>query len=823
MAVLWNTPDGNLGTLTERVIVDIPLSAISTENREISYSLLAGSLPRGLRLVGNSIKGSATEVRKFSTSKFVIRASDTVEVKDRTFSLSVDGSDIPEWVTDEGFLKVGQGESYFVLDNAYVDFQLEARDPDINAGDVLEYYLVQNGGSLPPGLSLSKSGRISGFTDPVFAINYSGGATGAYDAQAFDIVPLDKQESKSNGFDSYIYDGVIYDYSESSQSPKRLSRFYSFVVAVSDGVNEIRRLFRIYVVTEEFLKADNSIVEVDTNLFQADNDANRVPFWITDPYLGRYRANNYITLFLDVYDPPSLSGVITYILLTTNNDGSESTLPPGMILDGTTGEIAGRVPYQSAITKSYKFTLRALSIPPTLSNRNYTYKGLWNSGSVYQINDTVDYLGLTYICVQINRARLPVNNEDFWKLGVSSSDRTFTIDLIGEIESAIEWNTKSDLGTIKPNQSSRLKVEAVNLRNNDRISYEFISGVLPPGLEVISSGIIQGKIRQFPDNAGPGLTRFYERDSSTTDSSGTFDYNVVFDGLTTTFGRRFNFVIRAKDSANFARSDKMFTVLVQTDTEKIFSNIYIKAFQNKTKRLEWFDFITDSNIFRNDEIYRYGDPNFGIQNELKILVFAGIESTEAVKYIQAISRNHYNKRVRFGDVNFAQAKDPDTQEVIYEAVYVDVVDEFEKNSTSISSVINLPDDINSKVLISYDSIKVDSDIPLVSDSDHQRIFPNSFKNMRSRIRSVGDSDREYLPLWMRSIQSNSFVETGYVKSLVLCYTKPGYAQTVISRIKSSGFDFKNLDFLADRYIIDIINGQIENKYLAFPQRGEKLP
>jgi hypothetical protein len=37
------------------------------------------------------------------------------------------------------------------------------------------------------------------------------------------------------------------------------------------------------------------------------------------------------------------------------------------------------------------------------------------------------------------------------------------------------------------------------------------------------------------------------------------------------------------------------------------------------------------------------------------------------------------------------------------------------------------------------------------------------------------------------------------------------------------FDFKNIDFLADRYIIDIIDGQIEDKYLAFPQRGEKIP
>jgi len=95
--------------------------------------------------------------------------------------------------------------------------------------------------------------------------------------------------------------------------------------------------------------------------------------------------------------------------------------------------------------------------------------------------------------------------------------------------------------------------------------------------------------------------------------------------------------------------------------------------------------------------------------------------------------------------------------------------------------------------------------------------------MRRRIRGVGERDREFLPLWMRSIQTDSFVETGYVKALILCYLQPGQSERVISRIKSSGFDFKSIDFTADRYVIDILDGEIEDKYLAFPQRGEKLP
>jgi hypothetical protein len=274
---------------------------------------------------------------------------------------------------------------------------------------------------------------------------------------------------------------------------------------------------------------------------------------------------------------------------------------------------------------------------------------------------------------------------------------------------------------------------------------------------------------------------------------------------------------------NFSAVDREFTITVIADNNKTFANLYVKAFQTKSKRLEWYNFITDATIFKSSDLYRYGDANFGVQTSLRVLIYAGIESVSAVNYVQAMSRNHYHKRLKFGDVKMAKAKDPDTQNTVYEIIYVDIVDDLEKDGKSISQTVNLPNNINSKVLISYDSIRVDSDIPFVSDSDHQRVFPNSIKNMRKRIQSVGDRDREFLPLWMRSIQDDTSVEPGYVKALPLCFCNPGSSVDVMARIKASGFDFKTINFLADRYVIDIIDGEIEDKYLAFPQRGEKLP
>lgn len=888
MTITWITPAGSLGTITERVVQNISLQARSP-NGPVTFTLLSGKLPRGLRVDSNItvnedittgfIKGSPTEVKKFTESRFVIRASDGTDIEDRTFSISVDGADNPQWITKEGFLNVGKGQAFYVLDNSYVNFQLEAYDPDLLAGETLEYYLIPMGGQLPPGLSLSKDGVISGFTDPIFALEYQSNVTGAFDTGSYDTDPLDFGRNNTVGYDSFLYDTLNFDYSELSAVPRRLSRIYTFAIGVSDGFTVVTRLFKIYVVTEEFLKADNTLVQVDTNIFTADSDATRSPIWITESNLGRFRANNFVTIFLDVYDPPTLEGTIAYFLLPQNPDGSPSQIPPGLELDTTTGELAGRVPYQDRVTKQYKFTMTAVNFPTILPDVEFDLVGDWDPTRTYLPNQSVRYNGFVYLCLLENKNRPPGNDERYWFLGVTSTEKTFTVEVIGEIESGVRWITDSNLGEIKPNKASQLAVEAESQLYGGRVVYELVSGNLPPGLSFLSNGFIVGKVQQFADSNSLGLTRFFDRllvikdrvgiisegDTITGETSGatarviladlgnneifykplfgtfltdevitnnlatatvsqiTEKYTATFDAGETTIDKVFYFTVKARDTANAAEDFRTFYITVTSETDKTFANLYVKALQDRSRRLEWLDFISDVTIFDPRNIYRYGDKNFGIQSELKMLVYAGIESVEAVKYVQAMSRNHYRKRLLFGDVKVAKAKDPVTQETIYEAIYVDIIDEYEKNGKSISDTIQLSNNINSKVLVSYNAIKVDSDIPFVSDSDHQRVFPNSIKNMRKRIRTVGDRDREFLPLWMRSIQDQADYELGYTKSLVLCYALPGKSAEIMARIKASGFDFKKINFVADRYIIDIIDGEIQDKYLAFPQRGEKLP
>jgi hypothetical protein len=507
MAVTWITPAGDLGVLEERNVVAVPIDAIS-DGDPISYSVISGSLPTGLRLDNGIITGSPVEVTKFTTSKFVIRATAGSAIADRTFSLSVDGSDNPEFLTPEGFLNVGDGDAYFVLDNARVNFQIEATDRDLIAGQELEYFLVPNSGELPPGLSLSNTGLISGFTDPIFSLEFNNNLTGSFDSNTYDTTPLDIGGKNINGYDTFIYDNETFDYNEPSQVPERLSRIYTFAVGITDGLNVETRIFKIYVVTEEFLQADNNLLEVDTNLFQADASSNRFPLWITDSYLGRYRANNYVYIDIDVYDPPTLTVTINIIFVAENPDGSTSELPPGMTLDTSTGDIAGVVPYQASVTKTYRFTLLAVNIPRDLPSR-YTLVGDWSSTRIYDIDEAVRYDGKVYIALQPNKNQTPAENE-FWTTGTTSVEKTFTIDIIGELESNVRWTTPSNRGTIKPNFPSRLFVEAESLTTSKAVRYELIDGKIPPGLQFLTNGLITGKVKQFADADGPGMTRIFE-------------------------------------------------------------------------------------------------------------------------------------------------------------------------------------------------------------------------------------------------------------------------------------------------------------------------
>jgi len=759
----WNEPSGyDLGTYEERTtfIVNLPVDL----DPSITVSLLSGELPAGLRLEGKNIVGTPFQVEKTEKFRAVFRATNNIVTEDRTYNITITGPDEPIWVTNEGNLSVANNGLYFILDNQPVDFQLQAIDEDLPAGDELEFFI--RAGQLPPGLQLTKDGRIIGIVEPLLALDKNSGA-GYYDGAVYDDATsgYDFSVLSSNGYESYFYDSVIYDLSIPTRVPKKLNRVYEFEVSVTDGETEAKRKFKIYVVGDDFLRADNTIVQVANGLYTADNTYLRTPIWVTPANLGFKRADNYVTIFLDTIDTNNLAGVLTYELLADNPDTTPSTLPPGMTLDAITGEIAGRVPYQPAVTKEYTFTVRA--------------------------------------------RRIFVTEEQAFK------DKTFSVKILGEVDSTITWISDSSLGTISPNYISTFSVSAETTIPDAPLLYRLASGKLPPGLAISYDGEIIGKVRQFGTETAQGITIFDNN-------------NLTFDSNTTTIDRSFTFTVEARDRFGYSASTKTFTINVTDPEELLYSNIYMQPFMKVAQKSAYRSFVADSNVFPPSLVYRPNDPQFGLQDQIKILLYAGIETKTVENYVAAAAKNHKKKRYKIGGLKTAIAKNAGSNDIVYEVVYLELLDPAD-SVTATRKKLNIVTNKKIDTTSSYqpnntdpyymrpntNTIKTDSDAVKISDSGDIVKYISTVKNMRDNIAEIGATERDFLPLWMRTAQENSIQELGYVFAIPLVYCKANTSQQIKLNIENSGFDFKNLDIVLDRYIIDSTEGNSDEQYILF--------
>ena len=851
----------------ERRQLELSLPVNSTPG--VTYSVISGKLPPGLRLDNGSIVGSPFEVPRITDFTFCIRASKAGQISDRTFTITVEGEDVPEFITPEGLLSLGDPGELFVIDSTYVDYQIEALDADTATGQRLSYFIDRDGGALPPGLVLTDDGRIVGFVQPTLAITPADG-DGTYDNSFYDGVAFDFAFVPTNGYDSYIYDTVFFDFALQSNRPKKLNRTYQFTVTVTDGDSFTKRTFKIFVVGDDFFRADNTTWLDGNSLFTADVTYLRPPIWLTGSYLGLYRANNYITLILDTYDTENViynleqinadcratarrrleadnvigSYTITTTLTTTaptighflifngstivnrvdnvnylgNGEyrltvfypldidledgvqfliGTLSAIPPGMQFDENNAEIHGLVPYQPAVTKNYKFTVTATRISD---------KG--------------------------ERASTP---------------KIFTVDLLGEVDSVLTWNTPTDLGTINANFISTLSVSATSTVTGATLLYTKTSGRLPPGLSLDLDGEIVGKVNQYGLTVNdilvaPGLT--------------TFDFNTgrtTFDGSTTSVDRVYEFTVEARDQFGYSAISKTFFITIDTPNELIYSNIRVRPFLKTEQRELWREFIDNTSVFTPLSVYRPNDPNFGLQTELSMLVYAGIETREAATYVSAMGLNHKRKRFKFGTIQKATAFVPGTKTAVYEVVYISMLDPLEPNGkrlpTKVGQLTLQPDSITidssnsiwSRSIgdLSADApsaerpepiITVDSRGYEVSNPNVNEYFPNSISIWRERLKNWSDKDgngntisfaneRNYLPLWMRSIQPGTRKELDFQLAVPICYCKVGTADDIILNIKNyintTNFSFNQLDYTADRYIIDSVEGLTADKYLVF--------
>jgi hypothetical protein len=552
-------------------------------------------------------------------------------------------------------------------------------------------------GTLPPGLHLSKSGLISGVVKDKLTFDGLGSPTGGYGDEKYD---------------GYSYDhSVTFAGTLTTIQITSVPKIYQFDVTATDGVLSSTSSFKILVLSPDMLRADSSYLSFDASIISTNiipsSVSNIQPLvFLHDDNLGKVRANNNQSLDVSAFDADPDLGPVTYSVTGTN------ILPQGLVLDPSVGHIYGYVPYQPAYTRSYTFEIAA------------TKGQYYNTTTVTTIN-------------------------------------TFTLQVVGNVYSYIEWVSDSNLGTIDTGITSELVVKAKQISSDYNIKYQLIDGSLPSGLTLLQDGSIGGKV-----NYG---------------STGTSTFTVL-----------------ASDIYGLSAISKTFNLTAVESTSTQYTRIYARPFMNQSKRTSFSDFINDESIFESKYLYRYYDINFGVQYDIKLILEFGIQKINLSDYIPALYQNFYRQRICFGDLKIAIAKDSKGKP-LYEVVYLDAVDSGSNGSLDIIPTFTQ----NNKLYY-----------PTSINNMRHRLESLVIDNM-----SYIDVNEYNMPRFMQTPQLGNYVPPGYMKVIPICYALPGEGIRIFRKIQKSGFDFKLLDFEIDRIIVQNSLDNSTDKYLLFARQS----
>jgi hypothetical protein len=722
---VWTTTAGKLATIDEQASFSLQLEANDPvalgDSTAIVYSVIAGSLPAGMQVTTDGLlTGTPAEVAKRTLYTFVVRATAGTQITDRTFSLDVQGADAPSFTTASGQLRLDDSTSvglYWVIDGSSISFQMQATDTDTRAGQNLVYEIVQ--GSLPPGITMSKSGLISGIVELTEDQRYA--ERGGYDGTG--------TEDQFDG----TYDRTV--------TTKSISKNFDFIVRVSDGTSFVEQNNSIFVYSADFWRVSNTAItidatEIDSSPLTMDLSANRRPVFRTGSDLGTFRHDNAFVVKIDVEDFDPLQGDLEYSI-------QSGSLPTGVAIDVNSGELYGTLARQAAVEKTYNFTVRANRVVSTGVN-------------VF-------------------------------------TDQAFTMKVIGDIDIGIAFTTPTVIGTLKADVPSLLSIEAVAEETNRVLSYSVTSGSLPTGITLSEQGNLLGTIdpSDFADST-----------------------------------RSYTFTVTVSDQYQSAASSKEFTLNIDipfTTVEYGSMDGHATSFIDQNI---FYNIAQDPNINSVDNIFRPEDSNFGMKLKPTMLMVSGLEAQTLTVLQQQMEQNHAPKTLYFGDVKTAVAKEGST--VKYEVVYLEVKDNLENSAgQAVSQTINIRDGVNKPVLgpraSSVDATADYVDYEITTDGGLsfsisgskiryanqlsadlgfiETLYPNAVANMRSRMKSLGHKEWDFLPLWMKTTQSGDLAPLGYVKAVPICYCKPGTSALIKKRIDDKNLKFKDIKFIIDRYTV----------------------
>ena len=356
-----------------------------------------------------------------------------------------------------------------------------------------------------------------------------------------------------------------------------------------------------------------------------------------------------------------------------------------------------------------------------------------------------------------------------------------------------------NLGTIAPGKTSLFTVEATSKQSGVIFDYSYKSGRLPQGLKIQPNGEIEGIV----------TNKYFELDNGAT------RLDVTDNKEGTTVDHEYLFTVTATGS-DFAltTSDQKFKIKLDTPYTKGYNDVFAEAGLDTVQRNRFVAQYSDNNIFPNEKLYRPEDPNFGVAKDLKMLLISGLETSYLSEYMTAMQRNFANKTIYFGDLTTAKATNS-AGTTIYEVLYYPVVDTID--GISVSQYIGDETDIPFRVT---DLIRSSSNLYSADQDQIETVYPNSIKNMRSKLDDIGQVTGEFLPLWMRSVQTSGNA-LGWIPAVPIAYCKPGESAQLKYNIEKNGIDIKTLPFeFKEIYTLDHLGTTIDQTEQTVTRTGD---
>jgi hypothetical protein len=772
---VWNTPVGLIGSYPALLIMSFELSANPVSPAaSLTYQVISGSLPDGLSLSNvGLISGTPTLVTRNTVSAFTVRVTDNLgNLRDRTFSINISGSAIPQFTTPNGSLLNTQ-------DSLWISLPVTYTNPSTSNPVIVQV----KEGALPPGLEIDLLGNIRGYPrPPVVTITTPSVVTNASEtSSSTNLITVTstigfyvgrpvvfsgttfgdlnsgqqyyiKSIPSSTTFSvSVTQDGSLLLLTEGSGSmvvtlPAVATgtptiRTYSFTLELTSPLGGDTGSYTITVINQNTPTTQGgpgkppntrepTILNTRPLTYNLSNSDPYYGYYILPPvdpsqsaFMGNFQSGEYFAFKIIGYDFDG--NPITYAF---------SGLPSELTGDTQTGWITGTPALASDGVSSYDFSV-----------------------GVYKSNSP------SYISPFFN----------------------FTYNLRKGITGNVVWDSNTDLGQIFNGTISTLFVKATS---DVVLSYRLINGtVLPPNLVLSSNGQITGRVADQPTNV------------------------LLEQGATT----EFSFTVEAYSTEYPAvESSKSFTITVLQEFSQPTDTLYIQATPSINDRQILASLLNNNSLIPPASLYRENDQYFGKATSVIYEHAYGIYASDIEEYLVAVTQNHYWRNITLGQLKTAVAKNS-AGEIIYEVVYSEVIDNLVNPSgVSIQQQIYWPRPIDLGLGPWYTSItdiytSYNKDLPpgyytSRSPGYARSLYPNSLYNMRNRVGQVVGQvfNSTLLPLWMTSQQANGST-LGYTQAWVICYTKPGFADSIKTNIENNwDYTLNLINFQIDRFSVD---------------------